>query len=438
MEVRDPIHGAVHVSDRERAVLDSPYFQRLRNIKQVGFTELAFPGATHSRYLHSVGVMHLAGAAFDAVFRRWVFSSSKRKAELRQCVRLAALLHDVGHAPFSHCTEFAMPPLVELGIAAYPDSVLESRGAKQASHEDYTVGILTLTDLTQILDRDFACGAIHVAALISPEIELTGDFFVDGGLDLRTVLSQIISSELDVDRLDYLVRDSFFSGARYGQVDVDWILSNLCVHRDSRDQVCLALDRKALYAFDHFILARYHMFVMVYFHHKSVVFEEMLRRYFETPGCPYALPASMETYLNVDDAELEMHLRQSRDPWARAVSEKRAWKRVLELHGSAGDVDTSWALGLLEEEGIRTLTASSVGRLSRYTVYGQKKSGAANIYVIEDSLQPGGRETPLHEATAIFARYRDARRIARIYVAPQDREEARRVLQSSERMPELF
>jgi HD superfamily phosphohydrolase len=109
MEVRDPIHGAVHVSDRERAVLDSPYFQRLRNIKQVGFTELAFPGATHSRYLHSVGVMHLAGVAFDAVFRRWVFSSSKRQAELRQCVRLAALLHDVGHAPFSHCTEFAMP-----------------------------------------------------------------------------------------------------------------------------------------------------------------------------------------------------------------------------------------------------------------------------------------------------------------------------------------
>lgn len=438
MEVRDPIHGAIHVSDAERLVLDHPFFQRLRSIKQVGFTELAFPGATHSRYLHSVGVMHLSGQAFDAAFRGWDFSSQARREALRQTVRLAALLHDIGHAPFSHCTEFAMPDLSALELEVYRADVLQARGDQQASHEDYTIGILTKTSLAEVLDRHFACGALHVAALISREVAVDTEFFVDQGVDLRVVLSQVISSELDVDRLDYLGRDSFFTGARYGHVDVDWILSNLRVHRDPRDQVCLALDRKGLYAFDHFILARYHMFVMVYFHHKSVVFEEMLRRYFTAPDCPYHLPASFEDYLSVDDAQLSVHLRQSSDPWAKAVGWRRPWKRVLELHGDASEVDTDWAVQRLEESGIPTLTASSTGRLSRYTVYGKKKAAAPNIYVIEDTLKPGGRETPLHEATAIFARYRDARRIGRIYVAPERRSEAREVLARSERMPELF
>jgi uncharacterized protein len=429
MEVRDPIHGAIPVADGEVPILDHPFVQRLRNIKQVGFSELPFPGAVHSRYNHSIGVMFLAGRAFDAAYRDHSFSAPAVREAYRSCVRLAALLHDVGHAPFSHCTEFAMPPLQDLDIQVYDPAVLQARGQHRASHEDYTVGILTQSSLADLLRQDLPFSPRHIAGLISREVTLTDDFFLDGGLDHRLALSQLISSELDVDRLDYLVRDSYFSGARYGMVDVGWLVSNLGLHV-ANDQVSLALNRRAIYAFDDFMVARYHMFVMVYFHHKSVVFEEMLKRYFLAPDCDYALPADMEAYLHVDDVQLFSHLRQTDDPWARAVVERRPWKRVLEVHGTPAEVDTSNAEARLRGAGLDVLAAGSVGKLSRYAVFGQKRASAPPIYVVDDS--PGLKRTvkPLQEATRIFQRYEDERQIARLYVDPADEPAAQALLES--------
>ncbi|MCB9766038.1 MAG: HD domain-containing protein [Alphaproteobacteria bacterium] len=432
MEVRDPIHGAIELDERELAVVDSRWVQRLRSITQMGFSVLAFPGANHSRYLHSLGVMHLAGRAFDAAFARHPFSSDAVRRAYRACVRLAALLHDVGHAPFSHCTEFAMPPLEALpigrpGAGVYRADVLQRRGARRASHEDYTVAIATCSSLAPLIAGRFPFTGQHVAALISREVEVADDFFVDHGRDHRTALSQIISSELDVDRLDYLVRDSYFSGVRYGMVDVNWLLSNMRVHEDE-GRVSLALDRRAIYAFDDFMVARYHMFVMVYFHHKSVVFEEMLKRYFTGAGCSYSIPADIEAYLAVDDVQMEWHLRQADDPWARAISRREPWRRVLELHGRPEDVDLTPTLALLADAGLDTLSASSVGKLSRYTVFGQKRDAAPPIFVIDDARRPGEQVMGLPDATAIFDRYQDERCIARVYVAPAERERARQAL----------
>ncbi len=427
MEVRDPIHGAIAVDDTEIPVLDHAFVQRLRNIKQVGFSELPFPGAVHTRYNHSVGVMHLAGRAFDAAYRDHDFEGADVRERFRQCVRLAALLHDVGHAPFSHCTEFAMPPLERLGILAYEPEVHRRRGTARATHEDYTVGIVTQSALSELLSEGRAFDARHVAALISREVHLDDDFFRDGGLDHRRALSQLISSELDVDRLDYLVRDSYFSGARYGMVDVNWLVSNLGLHVDE-GSVSLALDRRAIYAFDDFMVARYHMFVMVYFHHKGVVFEEMLKRYFLSEACDYALPASMGDYLFVDDIQLHAHLRQSDNSWARAIVERRAFRRVLEVHGTPEEVDTSAAERALRAAGLDVLAAGSVGTLSRYAVFGQKRASAPPIFVVDNSPGAGRRVTPLQEATQIFQRYQDERQIARLYVDPDDVARAETVL----------
>jgi len=421
MEVRDPIHGAIGVSPAEERVVDHPFFQRLRNIKQVGFTELAFPGAVHSRYLHSIGVMHLAGRAFDTALAALEVSPGRREA-WRQCVRLAGLLHDVGHAPFSHCTEFAMPPLSELEVQAY--GCLEER---RATHEDYTIAILTASSLAETIEQSFPFTARHVAALVSRDVTVDDDFFHQGDLDVRTALSQIVSSELDVDRLDYLVRDSYFSGASYGHVDAGWILNNLA-SLEHEGELSLALHRKAIYAFDDFMIARYHMFSMVYFHHRSVICEEMLKRYFQDPACTYRIPADLDAYLHVDDVELFGHLRGAENPWARGIVEGREWKRCLELHGE--DVDTSWAETLLEDEGIACIPASSVGKLSRYTMYGQKRRTAPPIYVLEDPLDPTVGVADLRDATSIFKRYRDERRIARIYVAPEHRERATELLRA--------
>jgi HD superfamily phosphohydrolase len=431
MEVRDPIHGAIAVSDDEIALVDDPYVQRLRGIKQMGFSELPFPGAVHSRYAHALGVMELAGRAFDAVFReRDPFTSTARRALYRSLVRVAALCHDLGHAPFSHCTEFAMPPLRALRIAAYEPRAVAHRLDRAASHEDYTILLLTQSALAETIARGFPFTGRHVAALVSREVAAPDDLFIDGGRDYRRVLSQLISSELDVDRLDYLVRDSYYSGARYGEVDVNWILSNLEWQEDDAGAVGLALDHRAIYAFDDFMIARFHMFVQVYFHHKSVVYEEMLKRHFTGPACAYAFPNDAEGYLPMDDVHLHAYLRRDTDDWARRIRSRQPYRRALELHGTPDEVDLTPYLARLTDAGIDALAATSTGKLSRYAAMGRKREGAPRIAVVQRSPGTRVRVMPLENATRIFERYQDERHIARLYVGEDVLPRARALVES--------
>lgn len=438
MEVRDPLHGAILVQDDEAVLVDHPFVQRLRGIKQMGFSELPFPGAVHTRYMHSLGCMELAGRAFDAAFRRDPFSSPGRRQELRQAVRIAALCHDLGHAPFSHCTEFAMPPLRALGVDAYTPSRVAHRLDERASHEDYTIAILTRSSLAEAIGRGFPFSGRHIASLVSQEVEPPDDFFVDRGLDFRRICAQLISSELDVDRLDYLGRDSYFSGARYGQVDVPWLLSCLEWHEAPADRagggptpVSLGFDRRAIYAFDDFMIARYHMFVMVYFHHKSVVFEEMLKRHFTGPDCRYTFPADAEGFCATDDIHLHGYLRGRTDEWARRIVERRPYRRCLELHGSPAEVQTTPVVEALAEAGIDCLSASSTGKLSRYAAMGRKRGKAPQIYVIERGPGLPERATALEKATRIFERYEEERQIARVYVREDQVDAAKAIVRRS-------
>ncbi len=425
MEVRDVIHGAIRLSPAETAVVDNPFVQRLRNIKQTGFSHLPFPGATHSRYSHCLGVMYLAGVAFDSVFRDWVFKDEGKRHQFREVVRMAAMCHDIGHAPYSHSTEFAMPSISALGLTWYDDSV---DIGQRATHEDYTIAILERTSICELIDRNFPFTSKHVASLISTDIGGDDDFWLDGGLDYRRVLSQLISSELDVDRLDYLVRDSYYSGARYGMVDVPWLVSSLtAISLDG--VVTLGLDRAAIYAFDDFMIARHHMFLMVYFHHKSVIYEELLKRFVTSPDTDFRLPGDLDEYLTVDDPWMEYHLRQSDNEWAKRFVQRDTYRRILERHGDPGQIDLSKEAELLDDAGIDVIQSRSTGKLSRYNVFGQKREKAASIQVIE---RVGGHPVEavqtLSQATQVFQRYADARRIERLYVAPEDVERARGVL----------
>ena len=119
VSIRDPIHGSVALTPSELKIVDHRVFQRLRGIKQLGFTDQAFPGATHTRYAHGIGAMHVASRMFDAIFplEKSPMTSAER-SRLRQTVRLSLLLHDLGHAPGSHASECAMPLLSELGLCS--------------------------------------------------------------------------------------------------------------------------------------------------------------------------------------------------------------------------------------------------------------------------------------------------------------------------------
>jgi HD superfamily phosphohydrolase len=430
MEIKDPIHGSIDVSPTEVAVLESLEFQRLRMIKQLGFAEYSFPGATHNRYLHSVGVMHLAGRAFDSVFKAFEFSSEATRTRLRQAVRLGALLHDIGHGPLSHTTEEVMPSVESLAIHAYQHrypqaAALMGRFKKRATHEDYTIKFITDSNLSPIIQQSFPdLVPLHVACLIDLTLQSSDDFFIDHGVDLRPVLSQIVSSEMDVDRMDYLERDAYFCGTNYGRVELGWLLSHLTCH-EVEGRMHLALNRRALYTFDDFLISRHHMYLMVYFHHKSIIYEEMLHRYLASPDCRYHLPSTLDEYLKCTDFSLYEHLGAVDNRWAKRIAERRPFRMLFELHATEETTRSNDMRSALEAEGIEVILASSKARLSKY--HATQAEQAYSIYVV-DQYDPVEKPVPIEQCTRIFQRYEETRRIERLYVAEHDHAAARRLI----------
>jgi HD superfamily phosphohydrolase len=426
MDVRDPIHGHIAINDAEVAILDSKAYQRLRQIKQLGFSEFSFPGATHNRFLHSLGVCHLAGVAFDNIFSKFQFSSEANRARLRQAVRLAALLHDIGHGPLSHASEEVMPKLRDLNVTAYAKRAKQPAADLQADHEDYTIKFVTDSSLTSELRRNFSdIDPFHIACLIDKTLVLEDDFFMEGGLDFRTILSQIVSSEMDVDRMDYLERDAYFCGTSYGKVELSWLLSNLTYH-PREDQLHLALARRALYTFDDFLLARHHMHLMVYFHHKSIIYEELLYRYFKSPDCSFTVPSDIEEYIHCTDYALWRHLSKVPNEWARRMAERRPFRMLFEMHSNNENERPGLITAALEEEGIPVIHSSSQARLSKYHS-GSEIDKALQIYVV-DKYDFKAQPYPIEESTEIFHKYEDIRRIDRIYVPPEDFERGEKIL----------
>lgn len=439
MEIRDPVHGSIFYSDQEVAVLDTAEYQRLRAIKQLGYAEFSFPGATHNRYIHSVGVGHLAGETFDAIFKVYPFSKPSVKTRFRQVLRLAALLHDVGHGPLSHTTEQVMPHLSELDIKLYKEQEQYGEEAhtvmnhnRRANHEDYTIKYVTDSTIADTIKKQFAdIQPIHVACLIDKALHCPDDFFVDGGVDFRPILSQLVSSELDVDRMDYLERDSYFCGTNYGKIDVAWLIQNLTFHR-RENKMYLALNRRALYSFDDFLISRHHMHLMVYCHHKSIIYEEMLNRYLTSPDCTFVLPGDIEQYTHYNDYRLHEHLRSVTNPWAQRIAQRKPFKVLIEQHNTSESTRPEQIKKALETEGIEVIRTSSKARLSKYHTASPEER-ALQIYVV-DQYDSWAKPAPINQTTEIFQRYEGARIIDRIYVAPENINNAEKILKNLREM----
>jgi uncharacterized protein len=430
LEIRDPIHGTLAFSKPEAKVLDSPAFQRLRMIKQLGFSEFSFPGATHSRYIHSLGVSFLSSQAFDIIFKDFKFSSEKKRQDFRQILRLGALLHDIGHGPLSHTTEEVMPMLSQLAVKAYanksPEDLELNKKDRKANHEDYTIKFITDSHLTQILKTSFPdFDPYHIACLVDKTLLDKDDFFIDKGLNFRLILSQLVSSEVDVDRMDYLLRDAFFCGTSYGQVELGWLLSNFRYHIVNNN-VHLALDRRALYTFDDFLLSRHHMYLMVYFHHKSIICEEMLYRYLTSEDCNYKLPADIEEYVQYNDFSLYQSMAHSQNPWAKRITQRTFYKVLFENHVISSSHRTDKVKEILFNAGIEAITASSKSRLSKYHGL-HPEENSHDIYVL-DPYDPHGKPILIAECTEIFQKYEGARTIERVYVSPENLEMSQALL----------
>lgn len=260
-EIRDAIHGFIQFNAWEREIINHPVFQRLRRIRQLGLTDMVYPGAVHTRFEHSLGVMHVATRMFDHIVKRdrshlkkLLNCNDEDFTRTRTIIRLAALLHDIGHSPFSHVGEGLMP--------------LKKGGSRSYAHEDYSASIIELMLEDVIEDHPLNKDRIKAAVVAD---------FLKGipalGRELL-IWKSIISSQLDADRADYLLRDSHHIGVAYGHFDLDRILVTICVRTDPETEApILVVKEGGGHAVEGLILARYMMFTQVYFQHTRRVFD---------------------------------------------------------------------------------------------------------------------------------------------------------------------
>ncbi len=402
------------MSEQEVRVIDGPYYQRLRSVRQLGFGDLAFPGATHTRHAHSLGAMHVASRLFDAMTAR-VTLAADVKERFRAVVRLAVLCHDLGHMPFSHAAEKIAPNRAALSLPAWLPSE-----ALRATHEDFTARLLLDSSLTQLVEQAYAPLGISPAmavALITGALPPGGNPFVERGVDWFPALRALVSGELDADRMDYLLRDSFYTGVNYGRYDMEWVLQNLSV-AERAGRAHLALSKAAVFAFEDFLLSRYHMFLSVYYHHTSVSFDLMLRRYYEEAPGEFEIPADPEAFLSCDDVALLTALRASKNDWARRITSRRGYKRVAEFTERDTGYDVDTLTRALADAKVDHFTVESRGVLSKYFDEGETPS----LYVADHST---GRLTEVSKYTPLYQRFAGAVRLTRVYVKPEQVEQAR-------------
>jgi HD superfamily phosphohydrolase len=341
--VRDPVHGLI-VFEAENTIdqlawslMDTPEFQRLRRIRQLGVSEFTFPSAVHTRFAHSMGVFHTARLLVKIIEREMSRKEQKFEEEKANVAVIAALLHDLGHGPFSHTFE---------GVQA-------SRGVKRR-HEQWTAEIIRNPEgqILPLLEGHKPGMTEKVAALLEKE-------------DPEDIYHAVVSSSFDADRLDYLRRDKLMTGTGAGAIDFDWLKENLRVADiqidapdespdGSRKVPTFCLDRKALPAAEQFLLARYTLHQQVYFHKTTRCVEHMIAKLLraiaklaagkpadrKNTGLPYAHPLqrffskngeTLANYLALDDSVIIGSLdalSQAKDPVIAEIATRLRDRRL--------------------------------------------------------------------------------------------------------------
>jgi len=260
LDIIDPIHDFVRVYDNELKIIDTPIFQRLRRIRQLSGAHLIYPGAQHTRFEHSLGVMHIASMAGQALAEKGVVSFDDI-----QNLRLAGLLHDIGHGPFSHLFE----------------EIFEEK--RKISHEDLGRDIILKTEIGDIISKNGFDKKL-----------ITKLAFGDSKLQF---MNEIISGVLSADMMDYLLRDGYFTGAEHAKIDHHRLTHSLDVYKNK-----LALDKSSLVNFETMMISRFQMFKAVYFHKTVRAGEVMLLEAMDLAEGELGLSSmNLDEYLKLSD-----------------------------------------------------------------------------------------------------------------------------------------
>lgn len=488
--IRDNLYGSIDVSTLENEVIAHPVFQRLRRIRQTAFLNLVFPGASHSRLEHSLGVMHLAGLAwaklkdnqirvrnFCTRYRNFAEREKQRghrdsvqglleptfseiekifsSPYVLQTLRLGALLHDLGHPPFSHSGERFLPSWKSLfdenpQVPQYLKKYMERHVDKDKDRVTHEV--LTILLLDQLLnDIYFKTPYISVkvapqdiASIIIPEIEPKEGSELTKSSALY-ICRELISGEIDLDRMDYLRRDAKECGVAYGFFDVDRVLDSLALYASPDDgRIHLALQYSGLPAFEDYLRARQSMYVQLYFHKTTTACEAMMQK-ISTYLKGWNFPAKLSEYSALDEHEIRScFLEASKERLKRGDQQafeklirdllvnRRLWKMVYEI--TEEDSPRSKSLNLeeltqcLKDESIEFETVSSRNVLTKFR--GRKRGEKSPNYlrlIKSDERQflrieaVEDYSSIIKEATVLFQR---------IYVSQDDANEAKSVIRA--------
>ncbi|MEM3403639.1 MAG: HD domain-containing protein [Nitrososphaeria archaeon] len=278
LEIKDPVHGYIKLTELEQNIIDTNEFQRLRRIRQLSGAHFAYPTAMHTRFCHSLGVLHLAGYIGDLFISKKILLKDDV-----QKIRVAALLHDVGHGPFSHLFE----------------EVIYSK--RNITHEDLTKRVIKETIIRDILEN-YGISSQNISDLSIGQSKMDPAF-----------MNEIIGGGLSVDIMDYILRDAYFTGVEYGKIDINRLLNSFDVcEKDDR----LALDHAAIYSLESMMFSRYEMFKAVYFHKTVRAAEIMLVHALSLADevLNFSDLKKISDLVNLDDESIIYKILSSNDP----------------------------------------------------------------------------------------------------------------------------
>ncbi len=355
-EIRDPVHGFIRLDSDERAVLDSKPVQRLRNVHQLAMEYLVYPGATHKRFEHSLGVMDLAGRVYDTITRsdlvhdeirrlfREDIESEDQKRYWRRVLRMAALCHDIGHLPFSHAAEVELLP-------------------EGWTHETITAELIRSPELQRMWQGVTPpLRTEDVVKLAVGQAKLPDEAFTDW----EAVLSEIVVSDaFGVDRMDYLLRDSLHAGVGYGKFDHYRLIDSLRIlpRDDDSEEPTLGLEWGGLRTAEALLLARYWMFDQVYFHPVRRAYDIHLKDFLREWLPEGQFPTSTEAFLELTDIEVLAAIREGAkkdSAHARRIAGRQHFKVVysrnpedLNVVSEPGKAIGQWLIEKYGEDRIR-------------------------------------------------------------------------------------
>lgn len=413
---RDPVHGFIEVSDLENDIINSKPFQRLRNIKQLAMTYYIYHGAEHTRFGHSLGVMHLVTRAFNSAISTSLDNYSEPKREwCIQVLRLIALTHDIGHAPFSHASE-----------SVFPDGI---------EHEDFTEKIVKETEIGDIIKKI----GEGFSSKYGPEYDITPELICDiymgrnsGPNSEYTFLKSFMDSELDCDKMDYLLRDSYYCGVKYGTYDIERLIASFTIYYvDSTPR--LAIKRGGIQSFEEFVLARYFMFIQVYFHRTRRFFDIMLGNALKEilPGGTY--PSDVEGYLSWDDCRVMELLKAGTSDYCKNIVNRTVYPQVFATKVHPQDADKrEFRRNLRDlEQAIgkgNIITDCSAGKMP-HKIPIKIEPDHEKAIVIYDSKT--NRKTTISEESEIIKSLTEKIDIMGIYCHPSQKERAYEIIKAA-------